>query len=353
MKNNIKILLIGIGGCGINIVKDINIVDKLYINTDIQSLNTIKPDGNKNYIFSVGSKGLGAGMKPEKALEYWNDNNILKKEISKIISEYDLVLTVNGLGGGTGSSITPEILKLIEQLNKKVISVSLYPFKFEGKKRKEIAEKYFEEIKKFSNMYIKISNDNILNYIKETNNIKLGFKDALKEINKIILNAVNSLLFVIKFENVAGDINIDFNDLRTILDEKGKGIIGLGTGKGPEEAFNSAINTTLLDYKDIKEINGLIISFITNENFPLCEISDFMENKIYKYINDETNLIFGTITDNKLKDEEIKLVIIVSLKEEESIKSKTNIENISKINKKIYYNSNDLDVPSYLRKKII
>lgn len=349
----IKILVIGIGGCGINIVKDIKKSDVMYINTDLQSLNTIK-NKKKKYIFKIGEKGLGAGMKPEVALELFKKSANIDN-IKEIINKYDLIITVNGLGGGTGSSITPELLQIIKNMNKKIISLSIFPFFFEGKKRENLAKEYYTKIQKYSDMYIKLSNDNILKYIKKTKNLKLGFKDSLKEINYEVLNMLDTLLYTVNNDNLKEDINIDFNDLKTILEDKGKGIIGTSEGKNPSEAFKNIFKKELFDYKNINNCSGLIITFVTNENYPLYEISNFMEKEIYNYINEDTNLIFGTITDNSLKN--IRIILIASNIEKKETKKKLylNDEFVKKENFVLedgLLSETNLDIPSYLRKKI-
>ena len=342
-----KILLIGIGGCGVNIAKDINNIDMLLINTDVQSLKTVSNKKNIK-LYQLGENGLGTGMRPEYAFKLINEKKT-QEEIKDIIANYDLLIIVNGLGGGTGSGVTPEILKIANELNKLTITISIFPFKFEGKKRNEIANTAFEKIKKLSNLYIRISNDNMLKYINETNNIKLSFRNSFEEINKVINKMIQGLLGVIKESSNIGDINIDFNDLRTVLEHKGKGIIGVGKGKNVFEAFSNAINKNILDYNELQNVKGIIINFITNENYPLEEITTFMEKEIYKYINEETDVIFGTTT----KDiDYVEIIIIASLNNE--VKIKKNKKEIFKFFNKEYnsyqnYDIEELDLPSFLR----
>lgn len=349
--NKLQITLLGIGGSGCNMInyvyndfKNNKNIKLISANTDIQSLNTNK----STHKIVLGNNGLGAGMKPEIGK---HSAEVSKNEIIKHLENTDLLIVVTGLGGGTGSGATPVIVKYAKELGIQTIGLVTLPFQFEGNKRKKIALNALKKLENLFNSFIVIDNNNIFKIVSR----KMGYKEALNEVNKILKKTLKAIVNIV-FDYNVNDINVDFNDLRTVLNHPGKGIFTYSQGKSAKEAIINALNNQLFEYSELKEVSGILVNFKLNENYPLVEIEEAM-NYLYEHTNEDTDIIFGTYTDNNIKNVEVAMIItgIENNKKKKEKNKETNImkyfknfgvERLEEIQEEM------LEIPSYMRIQI-
>jgi len=342
---NLKITLLGIGGSGCNMInyvykdfKDNKNIRLLSANTDIQSLNI----NNANLKIVLGNSGLGAGMKPEIGKI---SAEFSEKDIKKQLEGSNLLIIVTGLGGGTGSGASPVIVKYAKELGIQTVGLITLPFRFEGNKRNKIAKTTLSELENLLDSLIIIDNNSIFKIIDK----KIGHKEALNEVNEILKKTLKAIINIV-FNYNENDINVDFNDLRTILGHKGKGIFTYSKGNTAKEAIENVLNNKLFEYINLEKANGILVNFTLNEKYPLTEIEEAM-NFIYEHANENTDIIFGTYTNNDIKEVEVA-VIITGINNQPKQKRKIDIMNyFTSIRKEIKNENFDdiLDQPTFLR----
>jgi len=357
-----KIKVIGVGGGGNNMInymaeKDIKDVELIAANTDMQALKTSKAH-KKIQLGKNITKGLGAGMKPEIGAQAAEESY---EEIKEVLKGADLVFISSGMGGGTGTGAAPVIAKAAKEIGALTIGVVTKPFMFEGTKRRKLAEEGINNLKKETNSIVVIPNDKILTIIDK----KVGRKEAFSLVDDVLYKAVSGISnMVISYSE--NDINVDFNDLKTVMSHHGLALMGVGETKGESAAFEAikmAIESPLLDDVSIDGAKGVLIHFTLNENYPLVEIEESMSS-IEEKVDPEAYIIFGTTTDNSLAEDEVKVTIIatgfekekpVNKSENKEIK-KSNIDEILTARKKVVNatidinEDEDLDTPAWMRK---
>jgi cell division protein FtsZ len=350
-----KIKVIGVGGGGNNMInyiatKGIKDVELIAANTDIQALKTSKAH-RKIQLGIKLTNGLGAGMKPEigaKAAEESFD------EIKDALNGADLVFISAGMGGGTGTGAASIIAKAAKEVGALTIGVVTKPFKFEGSKRTKLAEIGINELKRESNSIVVIPNDKILTIIDR----KVGRKEAFSLVDNVLYQAVSGISnMVISYSE--NDINVDFNDLKTVMSYQGLALMGVGEEKGESAAFNAikkAIESPLLDNISIEGAMGVLVHFTMHEDYPLDEIYEGM-NIIEEKADENADIIFGTTTDNSLNIDEIKVTIVATGFEKNEAANKEDIKkNVETIlvSKKavggIELDIDEIDIPPYMRR---
>jgi cell division protein FtsZ len=345
-----KIKVIGVGGGGNNMInymaeKGIKDVELIAANTDIQALKTSKAH-KKIQLGKSLTKGLGAGMRPEigqKAAEETYE------EIKDALSGADLVFISAGMGGGTGTGASPIIAKAAKEVGALTIGVVTKPFTFEGPRRQKLALNGIENLKQETNSIVVIPNDKILSIIDR----KVGRREAFSLVDDVLYKAVSGISnMVISYgEN---DINVDFNDLKTVMSHQGLALMGVGEEKGENAAFNAikkAIESPLLDNISIDGAMGVLVHFTLHEDYPLMEMQESM-NLIYEKVDEDADIIFGTTTDNSLEPDEIKVTIVATgfekhqnpPKKEVKIKQEVKEENQEEL-------LSNIDLPTWLRKR--
>jgi cell division protein FtsZ len=305
-----KIKVIGVGGGGNNMLnyiaeRNIKDVELIAANTDIQALRTSKAH-KKIQLGTKLTNGLGAGMKPEIGAKAAEESY---EEIKEAINSADLVFIAAGMGGGTGTGAASIIARAAREVGALSIGVVTKPFRFEGSKRAKLAENGINELKKEANSIVVIPNDKILTIIDR----KVGRKEAFSLVDDVLYKAVSGIAnMVISYgEN---DINVDFNDLKTVMSYQGLALMGVGEEKGESAAFNAikkAIESPLLDNISIDGAMGVLVHFTMHENYPLDEIYEGM-NIIEEKADNNADIIFGTTTDNSLEPDEIKVTIVAT-----------------------------------------
>ena len=310
IQNMVKIKVIGVGGGGNNAV--LHIIEENVQNIQTYLLNTelgaLKVTRNRN-IIQIGkdtTKGLGAGSDESVGEKAAIES---KEEIKNILQDTDMLFVIAGMGGGTGTGAAPVIAEIAKEMNILTIGIVTKPFMFEGKRRELRAELGIRKLAENVNALIVILNDNLL---KIADN-KTPLKEAFKLADDVVKQGVQSITDLI---TTIGEINIDFADIKTIFNYKGKAYMGIGKASGTarvEEAVKQAINNPLTEYK-IDNAKGVIFNVTGGENLGLTEI-DSAVTLINDRVNPDANIIFGTVIDKNLKDEVSVTVIATGVEE--------------------------------------
>jgi cell division protein FtsZ len=352
-----KIKVIGVGGGGNNMInymaaKGIKDVELIAANTDIQALKTSKAH-KKIQLGKSLTKGLGAGMRPEVGEKAAEESF---EEVKEALEGSDLVFISAGMGGGTGTGAAPIIAKAAKEVGALTIGVVTKPFTFEGPRRRKLAEEGTNKLKNETNSIVVIPNDKILTIIDR----KVGRREAFSLVDDVLYKAVSGISnMVISYgEN---DINVDFNDLKTVMSHQGLALMGVGEDKGENAAFNAikkAIESPLLDNISIDGAMGVLVHFTLHEDYPLVEMEESM-NLIYDKADEDADIIFGTTTDNSLAPDEIKVTIVATGFEKEKAANKPDIQVQNKVDELLIkrkvsggveLDSDTLDIPTWLRK---
>lgn len=350
------IKVIGVGGGGNNMInyianKNIKGVELIAANTDIQALKTNKAH-KKIQLGSKLTNGLGAGMKPEIGAKAAEESY---EEIKEVLNGADLVFISAGMGGGTGTGAAPIIAKAAKEVGALTIGVVTKPFPFEGPKRRKLAEQGISALKEEANSIVIIPNEKLLTIIDR----KVGRREAFSLVDDVLYKAVSGISnMVISYgEN---DINVDFNDLQTVMSHQGLALMGIGEEKGENAAFNAikkAIESPLLDNLSIDGAMGVLVHFTLHEDYPLAEIDEGM-NIIHEKADEDADIIFGTTTDNSLSPDEIKVTIVATgfekakneKKKIKEIKEEVMQTFTKKVVGGIELDNDVLDTPAYLRR---
>ena len=309
-QNAAKIAVIGVGGGGCNMINHMisegtHKIDLIVANTDLQVLNLSKAP-KKIQLGIELTRGLGAGMRPDIGRDSALENY---QEIKDSLDDSDIVFIAAGLGGGTGTGAAAIIAKAAKEIGALTVAVVTKPFKWEGKKRTGLANLGLEEIKKVTDSIIIIPNDRLRHIVEEN----IGMKDAFKVVDDVLYQAVNGMSEVI-LKPGSDDINVDFADVKTIMQHKGIALMGIGKAKGDDaanRALELAIKSPLLDEISLSNAKGIMIHWTVNPDVSMFAIGDVMEN-IHDTLIGNPEIIFGTTTDENLAIDEIKITIVAT-----------------------------------------
>ncbi len=299
-----KIKVIGIGGGGGNAVNrmiesGVKGVEFIVANTDLQVLNNSKAEV-KIQIGANLTDGLGAGAKPEIGREAAVES---KKEIEDALTGADMVFITCGMGGGTGSGAAPVVAEIAQALGALTVGIVTKPFTFEGRKRMENAEAGLAELKKHVDTLIVIPNDRLREIIDKTT----PMLEAFKEVDNVLRRGVQSISDLIA---VVGLVNLDFADVKAVMEKSGNAIIGIGIGMGEDraiEAAKQAVSSPLLE-TSISGATDAIINITGGMNLTLFEAEQAAE-VVRAAANTDINTIFGSVINENLTDEVIVTVI--------------------------------------------
>ena len=308
IENNLKIKVIGVGGGGNNavtsIIKDkVKYIETYLFNTEIKILQRAI---TKN-VLQIGketTKGLGSG-----ANEIVGEKAAIEseEEIKRILENTDILFLTAGMGGGTGTGAIPVVAKIAKDMNILTVAIVTKPFTFEGKTRAKRAERGIEKLKEYVDALIVISNDKLLQVIEN----KTSMQEAFQLVDDVLKQGIQSITDIV---TPVGDINLDFADIQTIFGYKGKAYIGMGRAKGENaivESVRNAIDNPLTEYQ-IDNAKGIIFNVTGGKGLGLNEI-----NNAIKLINDrvdsDVNVMFGTVTNEELKDEVVVTVIATGI----------------------------------------
>ena len=323
---NIKV--IGVGGGGSNMIGHlINTgtyegLELAVANTDAQAINS----SNAPIRIQLGAKltkGLGAGMKPQvgkdAALESY-------EELKQFLENTDIVFISAGLGGGTGTGAAPVIAKAAKEVGALTVSIVTKPFRWEGRQRAKLAEEGYRELKAESDSIVVIPNEKLLSIVDKN----LGLKDSFRIVDDVLVRAVNGMSGVI-LSHSAGDINVDFADVKTVMHHKGMALMGIGESSGADaakEAIKMAIESPLFDNMSINGAKGVLVHFYFNPDYPLAEISNAMEI-VEGNTDPEAEVIFGTTTDSSLERDKVRITIVATGFERDVAQSTSNPQEVS------------------------
>ncbi len=299
-----KIKVIGLGGGGGNAINrmvesGVKGVEFIAANTDLQVLNTSKADV-KIQIGATLTDGLGAGGKPEVGRESAVES---KKEIEDALSGADMVFITAGMGGGTGTGAAGIVAEIAQGLGALTVAIVTKPFSFEGKRRMENALQGIEELKKHVDTLIVIPNDRLREIIDKST----PMLEAFKEVDNVLRRGVQSISDLIA---VVGLVNLDFADVKAVMEKSGRAIIGIGIGMGEEralEAAKQAVSSPLLE-QSIEGATDAIINITGGVNLTLFEAEQAAE-VVRSASNTDINTIFGSVINENLNDEVIVTVI--------------------------------------------
>lgn len=295
-----KIKVIGVGGGGGNAVNrmieaGVRGVEFIVVNTDSQVLAISKAETK----IQLGT-GLGAGAKPEIGKETAVK---AKKEIEECLKGADMVFITCGMGGGTGTGAAPIIAEIAQNLGALTVAIVTRPFSFEGKRRMDNAIKGIEELKPHVDTLIVIPNDRLREIIDKST----PMLDAFKEVDNVLLRGVQSISDLI---SVVGLVNLDFADIKSVMEKSGNAIIGIGIGTGEDraaEAAKQAVTSPLLE-TSIHGATDAIINITGGANLTLFEAEQAAE-VVRASSNTDINVIFGTVINENLNDEVIVTII--------------------------------------------
>ena len=302
-----RIKVFGCGGSGKNalnhmINSKVKGVEFIAINTDAQDLhNTLAK--KKIHIGKNLTRGLGTGMNPDIGKRAAEET---REEIQEAIKGADMVFIAGGEGGGTFTGSAPIVAKTAKEMGALTVAVTTKPFFFEGAQRLRFADVGLDELRKVVDAIIVIPNDRILSTISKETTAKAAFAMC----DDILRQAVEGISDLI---TTPGIINLDFADIRSILENAGSALIGIGSATGEkraEEAAKIAINSPLLELS-INGAKGVLFSIAGGDDLTMFEIQDAAK-VITESIDPNAKVIFGTIKDEKLKKGEVKITVIAS-----------------------------------------
>ena len=340
-----KIKVIGVGGAGNNAVNrmiesGVKGVDFIVANTDYQVL--IKSNADlKIQLGKELTNGLGAGANPEIGREAALES---KDEIREALTGADMVFITCGMGGGTGTGAAPVVAEIAQELGALTVGIVTKPFSFEGKKRMNHAIAGLEELKKNVDTLIVIPNDRLHEIIDKSTSLV----DSFKEVDNVLRRGVQSISDLIA---VAGLINLDFADVKTVMEKRGNALIGIGMGVGENravEAAQEAVTSPLLE-ASIDGATDAIINVTGGPNLTLFEVEEAVE-AIRKSANTDINMIFGAVINENLNDELIVTVIATGFDEEKEVKAEE--PTTRTVERKEPEEEADTDIPAFLRKRV-
>ncbi len=302
-----RIKVIGVGGAGTNAINHmidskVQGVEFITMNTDAQHLH--KSSGDKKiHIGKNLTRGLGTGMDPDTGKRAAEES---LEDIQNVIKGADMVFVTAGMGGGTGTGASPIIAKVAKDQGALTVAIVTRPFFFEGRQRAMLAERGLDELRKEVDAVIVIPNDRLLGIISKDTSVASAF--ALCD--EVLRQAVEGLSNII---TVPGIINVDFADVRAVMQNAGSALMGIGSGAGENrapEAARAAINSPLLDIS-IDGAKGVLFTIAGGEDLTMFEIQEAAKI-ITEAIDPEAKVIFGAIHDEKLKKNEIRVTVIAT-----------------------------------------
>lgn len=299
-----KIKVIGVGGGGGNavnrmIASGIQSVEFIVLNTDVQALNVSMSD-IKIQIGEKKTKGLGGGAIPGVGRESAEES---REEIEASLKGADMVFITAGMGGGTGTGASPVVARIAKDMGALTIAVVTKPFRFEGPIRTRQAEDGIQELKAHVDAMIVIPNDKLLHVIEKMTSIV----DAFKTADDVLRQGVQGIADLI---TIPGLINLDFADVKTIMQNSGSAMMGIGRGTGEnraKDAANQAISSSLLE-ETVTGAKGVILNITGGENLSLHEVHEAAD-VIYGAVDPNANIVFGSVINQGMGDEIVITVI--------------------------------------------
>lgn len=301
------IKVIGVGGGGSNAVDrmieaDIQGVDFIAMNTDMQVLDLSKAP-NKVQIGANLTRGLGAGGDPGTGSNAAEES---RNQIRELLSGADMVFITAGMGGGTGTGAAPIVAQLSKELGALTIAVVTRPFTWEGARRRRIADEGISKLTDVVDTIITIPNDRLLEQVDKSATLIESFRCA----DDVLRQGVQAISEII---TIPGQINVDFADVRAIMSGAGPALMGIGYGSDQHrahQAAQNAVSNPLLE-TTIEGASRLLVNITASESITLAEANEAMRYIQELTASDDANIIFGTVLDNRLKDE-VRITVLAS-----------------------------------------
>ena len=358
-----SIKVIGIGGGGGNAVshmvtKGIQGVEFICANTDTQDLRNTKAE-TQLQIGINETQGLGSGSKPEIGRASAEED---RERIASVIDGANMLFIAAGLGGGTGTGASPVVAEIAQEKGILTVAVVNTPFTWEGEKRKENAERGIDDLERFVDSLIVIPNDK-LQTLGNRATVIGGFAAA----NNVLSNSVQGIAELI---TIPGHVNLDFADVKTVMAETGRGIIGMGTASGQDrgrEAIEAAIQSPLLEDFKLEGAKGILINVTAGVDLTGDEFEEIGEI-VTGYASEDSEIITGFVVDDSLQDSIRVTVVLTGLDQRldnQSDGGNNIIEPFPELDKPITSRNKDLfedlpaegddqinflDVPSFLKR---
>ena len=305
---SVKIKVVGIGGGGGNALSrmrddfTVKNIDFIAINTDAQDLDSCNAN-KKIYVGKNLTRGLGAGMNPEIGRQAAEEN---RSEIIEALKGADLVFITAGLGGGTGSGGSSVVAEIARELGSLTIGVVTKPFSFEGAQRNRIAQDALIKLKEKVDTMIVVPNDRTFSIIqKDTPIIK-----AFEYIDEVLRYAVQGISEMIA---MPGIVNVDFADVRAVMQDAGSALVGIGRGSGQDRALTAvsqAVNSPLLEVA-IDGAKGVLFTVASNRDLKMTEINDVAKT-IAGVVDPNAKIIFGAYNDRNLSKGQLKVTLVAT-----------------------------------------
>ena len=332
-----KIKVVGVGGGGSNAVSRmyrdrLPEVEYITVNTDAQAL--VRSDVPVRLRIGDGTaRGLGVGGDPEKGQVCAEES---RDEVREVLDGADMVFIAAGMGGGTGTGAAPVVAETAREMGALTVGVVTQPFAFEGRRRAKHAEEGVSRLRDKVDTLITIPNDRLLIICDEEVTMESGFRMA----DDILRQGVQSIAELV---TVAGEINLDFADVKAVMSNAGPAWMAIGSGSGDNRAIQAAeeaIQSPLLDVS-LEGARGVIFNITGGSDLTINEVHQASE-VISGVVDPEANIIFGMVTDMKMESE-VKLTIIATgFPDESGSISLAGAETVSA-------DSADLDIPPFLR----
>ena len=302
-----RMKVIGVGGGGGNAVNrmiDARLVgvEFISVNTDAQALGKSKSD-LKVQIGKKLTRGLGAGARPEIGRQAIEEN---RDEVLASMQGADLVFVTCGMGGGTGTGAAPMIAQMARDIGALTVGIVTKPFLFEGQKRMKQAETGIMELRRSVDTMIVVPNERLLAVVGKG----IPFQDALKKADEVLLHATQGISSLI---SVTGLVNVDFADVRTVMQEGGSALMGTGIGRGENraiEAAQQAIASPLLDNVSVSGATGVLVNITGGADLTLGEVHQINEI-IHDAVGEDAEIIFGAVHEPAMQGE-IRVTVIAT-----------------------------------------
>jgi cell division protein FtsZ len=305
--NPARIKVVGVGGGGGNAVNrmiqaGIRGVDFLAANTDLQVLK-VNRAAQKIQLGIATSKGMGAGSNPEigrtAALED-------AERIAESLAGSDMVFVTAGMGGGTGTGAAPVVAKIASEAGALVVAIVSKPFAFEGRRKLRYAEEGIAELREYVDTLITIPNERLYAFVERN----ITAWEAFKIADDVLRQAVQGISDLI---TVPGYVNVDFADVKTVMENMGMALMGTGTATGEHravEAAQKAISNPLLEEQSIQGARAILINVTGGEDLTLAEFNEACQI-VQQAADDDANIIFGLVQDAALHDQ-VKVSVIAT-----------------------------------------
>ncbi len=349
-----KIKVVGVGGGGCNAINrmvnsNLMGVDFIAVNTDAQALYHNEAP-HKIHIGKAATRGLGAGSNPELGKKAAEESS---EEIKSVLANSDLVFITCGLGGGTGTGGAPVVAEIARELDALVVGVVTKPFAFEGQRRFAQSEEGLVRLKEKVDTLITIPNDRILSIIDK----KTPLTEAFSVVDEILRQGVQGISDLV---TIHGMVNVDFADVKAVMQHAGSALMGIGYGTGENravEASQAAIDSPLLELS-INGAKGLLFNITGGTDLSMFEV-DEAAKIITEAADPNANIIFGAVINEQYTGE-VKITVIAAGFDEESAKltAARKKDTLGKVTQpvgtvnRIKILEEELDIPAFIRNKV-